>query len=221
MIRAPNHRFLDQARHTAQTPRSITPLLEGFTSQVDQVQSASSAALTFLASPSGVSVGFHSSTTLDVGVYARYIKLSQPSVGYMNIADVQVFSTTSGPNIALGATVSASTVYKTDYPLSSLTDGNSNNWTSTSGTDAGWFLIDLGSEKSVSRVEVINRTDCCQARANGVIVSLMNNSQTTVFTAQPFVDRNGNNQYADVRMTDSVAYSKYIIHPPQQQVDGS
>lgn len=220
MIGAPIHSFQNE-----DIPTAGDLDLEGFTSQASQVQSAASAALRYLVGRAS-GVGSDSSTTLDalqsVGISARYIKLLQPSAGYMNIADVLAYSTTSGPNIALGATVSASTLYSTDYPLSSLTDGNSNNWTSTNrDSDAGWFLIDLGSVKSVTRIIVINRTDCCQARANGVIVSLMNNSQTTVFTAHPFVDRSGNTLYADLRSRDSLAYSKYIINPPQQQVDGS
>lgn len=223
MIRAPIHSFQNEDRPTAHSPG---PLFEGFTSQTNKVQSAASAALTFLASPSGLALGYHSSTTLSslqpVGVSARYIKLSQPSAGYLNFAEVQAFSTPSGSNIALGATVSASTVYSTDHSLSSLTDGNLDNWTTTDrGSDAGWFLIDLGSVKSVTKIVVINRTDCCQARANGVIVSLMNNSQTTVFTSQPFFDSSGNTLYADLRSRDSLAYAKYIINPPQQEVHGS
>lgn len=220
MIGAPIHSF-----QNADVPIAVAGNLnlEGFTPQSNTTQSAASAALSILGRASHV--GSDSSTTLEalhnVGISARYIKLLQPSAGYMNFTEVLAYSTRGGPNIALGATVSASS-HTSDYPLSSLTDGNSNNWTSTNrDSDAGWFLIDLGSVKSVTKIVVINRIDCCQARANGVIVSLMNNSQTTVFTAHPFSDRSGNTLYADLRSRDSLAYSTYTVIPPQQQVDAS
>lgn len=151
-------------------------------------------------------------------IVARYVKLFQPTVGYMHFAEVQVYSTIGGTNIALGVSATGSSLYSGSFPPSNLVDGNLTNFAHTSGSDAPWYLIDLGSMVPIVNVHLINRTDCCQARQNGVVLSLLDASKVTVFTANPLSDQNGMSTYADDRIKDRSAYASFDINPPNAVV---
>ncbi len=55
----------------------------------------------------------------------------------------------------------------------------------TSCYDSPWVLVDLGSVVPISSIVIYNRTDCCGERTNGIILSILDQNQNTVYTASP------------------------------------
>lgn len=161
------------------------------------------------------SQGFLPQPPADQGVSARFVKLFQPSSGCLHFAEVQVFSHAGGPNVAAGAKATSSSLYAPEFPASNLTDGDLSNFAHTSCNDSGWFLIDLGSLLPVYAIKIFNRVDCCQARENGVVVSLLDEGQSPVFTADPLADRNGGTVF---QMNDAVAAAVFDVYPPSKTV---
>lgn len=187
------------------------------------VTATATVALAYLSSGTSQEQGVNSNTTLSthiVGFSGRYIKLQQPAVGCMHFAEVQVFSTPNGANVAQGAAVTASSTYSTNFPSANLTDGNMTNYAHSSCDDSPYFLIDLGSVVAISNIRIFNRTDCCQSRENGVVVSVLDHRMNTVFAADPLRDSNGVNVYHNDRSMDAAAYKVYNITPPNKAVSG-
>lgn len=154
--------------------------------------------------------------TAPAGFSGRYVKLTKPVTGCMHFAEVQVFSTSGGTNIASGKTVTASSTGWGGLP-EFLTDGIMNNFTHSNCVDAPWFLIDLGSVMSISNIRVFNRTDCCQSRENGVVVTVLDANQSVVFTSNPLADKKG----VTVDGGDNGStYSVFDINPPSTVVNG-
>lgn len=152
------------------------------------------------------------------GFSGRFIKLEKPVAGCMHFTEVMAFSPGSGVNIALNKQVTTSSVGWNGLPKY-LTDGiiTQNPFTHSDCKDRPWFLIDLGSVMPISSIEVYNRTDCCQSRENGVVITVLDGNQNVVFTADPLQDRNG----ARVDNGDGgAAYAAFYINPPSTSVVG-
>ena len=152
-------------------------------------------------------------------VQGRYIRLAMQVAGFLNMAEVQVFSTVGGPNVALGKPVTQSSQYGASlFPGSNLTDGNLANFAHTSGNEAGWFLIDLGSVVPVAQVVVYSRQGGTQERTNGMVVSVLDANQAPVFAANPFVNKAGSTVYSQ---DGSNGYAQFTITPPSPVVVGA
>lgn len=119
-------------------------------------------------------------------VSGRYIKLSNPTVGCMNLAEIEVYSTDGGPNIANTATITKSSGFGGDqFPVGNFVDGNNSNFVHTSCNDAPWIQLDFGRMIPISKIVLRNRQDCCQERINGLVLTILDNSNNVVYTANP------------------------------------
>ena len=77
-------------------------------------------------------------------------------------------------------------------PGKNLTDGNPNSMAHTSCGDVPWMMVDLGRERTVWRVRVRNRVDCCQDRIGGTWVEVLAaDGKTVVYTSAPFTGTAG------------------------------
>ena len=154
----------------------------------------------------------------------RYVRLGMPVVGYLNIAEVQVYSAIGGANVAQGKPVTMSSTYS-GFPPSNLTDGVLTNFTSTNGTEAGWMLVDLGAVVPIAQIVVSNRADCCQERANGMTVSVLDAAQTLLFTSNPCANKAGSTTYVDTNASNTLAtgqgFNTYTVTPPSPVVVGA
>ena len=99
-------------------------------------------------------------------------------------------------NAALGGTATqSSTAYGGVAPRA--IDGNTDgNWgvgsvTHTAGTVDPWWQVDLGATRTVDQISLWNRTDCCSDRLTNFSVSLLDSSQSTVWT-QDYYTTGGN-----------------------------
>lgn len=144
------------------------------------------------------------------GAHGRYIKLQMQQPGCMNLESMNVYSMPGGPDIALNKPVTKSSGWGNDaYPGANLTDGNINTLMHSSCQDAAWAICDLGSVQPISQITIVNRTDCCQSRIHGTIVSILDGNQNTVYTSLPLTGTLGETGY---EQGDS--YRQYVLYPP-------
>ena len=130
--------------------------------------------------------------TTSVGVSGRYIKLVRPTVGCLNLAEIVIKSSADGTNLSKSAIITKSSVYENDaYPNKNLNDDNDATFVHTSCNDAAWIQIDLGKVIPIYSIILTNRKDCCQGRTTGLSLSILDDSQKVVYTADPLKDQSG------------------------------
>ena len=86
-----------------------------------------------------------------------------------------VWQSSAQTNIAIGRPVSASAATWSGQVPENLTDGNTANQShplANSGTLGFYYEIDLGSTKSLSSVDLINRSGCCPERLSNYRVEI-------------------------------------------------
>lgn len=163
---------------------------------------------------------------IGVGVYlvvnqpftGRYIKLSQPTVGCLNIAEIEVYSTNGGKNIAPTATITKSSSYNNDSsPVKNLVDGNADTIVHTSCQDAGWVMLDFGKTVPIYSIVLTNRKDCCQARWNGLVLTILGDNNDVVYTGKPIADLTGSTSYSD---SGKDAFMRITYLPPEPKWTG-
>lgn len=88
-------------------------------------------------------------------------------------------------NVALGKPTSGQTAFS--RPPSNAVDGNIGTFTHTENVGAVFWQVDLTTPYDLIAVELVNRADgCCPERLNGAVLSVLDASQTPIFTAPPF-----------------------------------
>ena len=147
-------------------------------------------------------------------VQGRYIQVSSAVTQCMNWAEMQIFSTSGGTNIASGKTVAKSSGLNGDsYPGSNLVDGDLTNFAHTSCTDVPTMTIDLGATLPIFNIRLYNRTDCCQQRAVGMTITILDANKAVVFTSNKITDSQGNSVFSD-SANNKLSYLQYDIFPP-------
>lgn len=145
----------------------------------------------------------------------RYVKISQPEKGCMNISDLQV--EVGNVNVAKGKSVTMSSQHAS-YSGDLLVDENFGNFAHTSCEEAGWMLLDLGSEMEIQKIIIKNRVDCCNGRIIGATVSILAEDKTTAtFTSDAITGTAGETTRSD----GMNAFNTYTITPPATAVVGS
>ena len=159
------------------------------------------------------------STTLQ----GRYIKLFQPHADYINLGEIQVFSSMGGPNIITSTTVvTASSLYSSSFPTSFFVDNNKNSWSATDGTANQSFVIDLGSVVPIYQINILNRSDCCTNRSTGIVLSVSNNADgsSPVYTADPITNADGSTTH-NTDVTNMTSYwGSIAYYPPNKKPFG-
>ena len=76
-------------------------------------------------------------------------------------------------NLAREATVTASSTYDAaGYPLSNLVNGKRADFPHTRAEDGAWLALDFGRARTIDRVVLWNRLDCCQDRLKSYVIEL-------------------------------------------------
>ena len=147
----------------------------------------------------------------------RYIKIVRPTVGCLNLAEIQVYSVIGGANIAKTAKITKSSSYGADlYPVSNFVDDNLNTFGHTSCNDIPWVLLDFGKDIPISKIVIQNRRTN-KGRINGSVLTIANNTSTNVYTSKPIVGVSG----SIVPVENEDGYLVYTIIPPNTTVVGS
>ncbi len=106
----------------------------------------------------------------------------------LNIGEVKILGVDDKTLIDSNTVATAGSVYGPGYEASKLIDFDTSTFAHTSplasATDFSkqWFKIDLGSEKLIKSIELINRTQGWQHRLNGVRLRIQNGAGVDVFT---------------------------------------
>ncbi len=123
-------------------------------------------------------------------VYGRYVILERvaraPEPGQsLHIAEIKIFDSAGNSLISNGITSTSSSKLSTStsHLPALLIDGNIENFAHTGACSIGtcWFRIDLGSDKQISKVDIYNRAECCQASTIGTRVRIQNEAGQDVF----------------------------------------
>ncbi len=175
--------------------------------------------------PDSTSIALADSWGCGNTAYARYIRIRQPASGILNLAEIQCWSSAyrnvNWINSASSAT--ASSVYSAgglSYPPSLLVDQSFNTFASTQAQSGGneFFLVDLGAVQPVHEINVRNRQDCCQERANGMIVELLDGNLNLVLSFPPVSNRLSSTTFSDVGTNGYAEFSFYPSFASPQNV---
>ena len=184
---------------------------------------SSLAAQTAIASGVAVSRQPTPTTTAPL-LQGRFVRLSNPAVGCLNITEIQVYSQPGGANLAAGKPVSKSSGYPPGAdinPGSMAVDGDFGTYTQTSCVEAPWLMVDLGAVIPIYSVAVYNRMDNnCGTRTTGSVVSVLDGSGTTLYTSAPFPDKQGNTTATNACGTILQPYGTFFVLPPNPAVNG-
>ena len=157
-------------------------------------------------------------------ISGRYITLERQQVGWINLADIQVFSEKGGRNIITPSTVVTMSNVHAGAPASNFVDGNPTTITHNKVASAGGPLtVDLGSDVPIFKIIVTNRKDCCRERAVGTILTIKNQSNATIYTSDPITDKSGNNTYTELNGNNDTKqkyYYTFTYFPPNTTVLG-
>jgi hypothetical protein len=112
----------------------------------------------------------------------------------VTVPDVQVPLTVA--NVTQSSFFNASS-----FPAANLVDGNPATFAHTKTGDKEWIKITLASDMPITKIIIANRTDCCQDRMIGVVLTILNAANASVFT-----------------QTFTSALAEYVITPPVNTV---
>jgi hypothetical protein len=151
----------------------------------------------------------------------QYILLNRPNGEYLNLAEIQVFSYEGGPNIITPSTSVSFPDLHSSYSPYNFIDGNFNTMIHSNGLTNSTVTINLGATFPIYKIVIYNRIDCCWNRANGIVLTIKNSSNTTVYTASPIPDKLGRTtvQTDTSNLTDY--YYTFTYFPPYAAVIGN
>ena len=140
----------------------------------------------------------------------RYVTLSNSTTGTLNASEIEVFS--EGVNIARGKSVTMSSTLNASNSGDKAVDGDPNTAAHTSGNEAPWIRIDLGSMVPIDRISVSVRPGFT-GWANGCTLQILNEG-TTIFTSQQFQSVTGSR----VPHNQDTGYLKYECLLPKTEI---
>jgi hypothetical protein len=114
----------------------------------------------------------------------RYVRIQQNKNDFLHLAEVRAIQAFTGTNVALNKTVTTQSTYS-GYPNSNFVDGNSNTFghSAVAGTNQ-FFEIDLGGTYLLDKIQIVNRSSCCQDRANNLLLIFKDASGNTLYSQQ-------------------------------------
>ena len=136
-------------------------------------------------------------------------------------SEIAVYTEKGGNNIiSPKTTVTKSSGYQGDKgPTANFVDGKLTTFMHTSCNDAAWVLVDLGMMTPIYKIVINNRPDCCYLRVNGLVLTILDDQQKTIYTANPIADKSGSTKNSE-STNQSLAYDTFTCFPPNPKVLG-
>jgi len=158
-----------------------------------------------------------------VEVKGRYLHFQHTQGACINLAEIRAYGHKGGPNLVTPQTVITKSSNWHD-PAGGrnefVTDRNEDTiiHTACDGKETRpWIRVDLGTTQPIHKVFVLNRKDCCINRTNGLVFSVLDEQQKSVYVSEPIKDKKGRTTYVDAgeytNMTDY--YKTFTWFPPQ------
>jgi autotransporter-associated beta strand protein len=113
--------------------------------------------------------------------------ISEGAAQILSLSEVQVWSTSYQPNVAVGDPAVQSSTTNSGV-ASRANDGNTNgsfsgnSVTHTAQEANPFWQVDLGADTSIAQVLLYNRTDCCGDRLTDMQVEVLDSSLTPIFS---------------------------------------
>jgi hypothetical protein len=83
-------------------------------------------------------------------------------------------------------------------------------------------MVDLGAMTPIYQIVVTNRTDCCRQRANGAVLTILNDQKQVLFTADPIRNKAGSTTFDEAdNSTNDRSFYKFTYFPSTTAVVGS
>jgi hypothetical protein len=145
------------------------------------------------------SVGAAETWTLPATVLARRVRVqylgpNRDNNYWLGIAEIQAFGPTStikNWTREVGVVMSQSTAYSSSYPASLAADGNQNTFHHTADVAGSFLLSDLGADRIIDSVELLNRLDSASAnRLSNFRISILSASNA-VLASQDYFTASG------------------------------
>ena len=150
------------------------------------------------------------STNIFPTVKARYIGFEYGNtIGsgrYINVMGVSVFTSYNGPNIINSSMTVTVTPSAAVTPGTYLIDNNDSTMFHTGADEYPVVIIDLGSEQSIHKVQLHNRTDCCSGRIAGGRLFLKDGNNVTFYTSNLIATKAGVTTYQDAPTHDGYLF---------------
>ncbi|MFZ4561190.1 MAG: LamG-like jellyroll fold domain-containing protein, partial [Saprospiraceae bacterium] len=153
----------------------------------------------------GLCLGLLLPTVAHAQVNARYVRVLNNENQILNLSELRAIH--NGSNVALGKTVTASSIYLNNqiYGGANLVDGNIATFAHTGGVANQWLEVDLGAVYTLSSVEIVNRQDCCTERSNNLQLVLKDGFGTPIYS----------NQIADGKLRDAATGYQTTVSLPR------
>lgn len=154
----------------------------------------------------------------------RFIRIEMGQVGCLNLGEIMVMSEKNGANlIRPSMVVTTSSSYGNNaYPGTLFVDQKPDTFVHTSCADKGWVMVDLGAMTPIAQIILINRSDCCRQRANGAVLTILNDQREVIFTADPIRNKTGSTTYTEAdNSANDRSYRVFTYFPPAKAVIGS
>ena len=154
----------------------------------------------------------------------RYIRIETSQVVSLNLAEIEVMSEKGGPNIIRPSmSVTISSPYGNNlYPGSNFVDQKPDTMVHTAWAAKGSIEVDLGRMTPIYQIVVTNRADCCRQRANGAVLTILNDQKQVLFTADPIRNKVGSTTVDEAENgTNDRSFYKFTYFPSTTAVVGS
>lgn len=157
-------------------------------------------------------------------IQGRFIRIEMGQVGCLNLGEIAVTSEKGGSNIIRSSMVvtTSSSYGNNAYPGANFVDQKSETFVHTSCADKGWVMVDLGAMLPIYQIVVTNRTDCCRQRANGAVLTILNDKKQVLYTADPIRNKAGSTTYTEAdNSANDRSFYQFTYLPPHPAVIGS
>jgi len=171
------------------------------------------------------SCGTEFTSTKSPSIQATYLRIEQPMSGCFHLSEIEMFVNRNDflqnkPWRSKDLVLRSNTASTSD-PLLNILDQQ---WTTHYHNvceQSTWIELQFPSPLFIYAVRIVNRTDCCYSRWNGMTIQLLDNQKNVLYRSQPFYDRTGSTRYQNGGVMPSfstygILYS--TIFPPNPTV---
>jgi hypothetical protein len=200
---------------TTSVPPATSPVLA---TTVQATPTPVAATVTTVTAPQTIAVAVPPS------VQGQYVKVCSDVVQCMNLSALAVYAVVPTPtgytmtgDLAINKMGTMSSAWDQATTFGSLVDGNENTIAHTSCNDKPWMMLNLTATAAIGKISILNRKDCCQQRAVGLYVQILDSNMQVKYTSQKFPDKSGNTTFNE----NAPAYNSYMqfdMLPPSTTV---
>jgi myosin heavy subunit len=113
-------------------------------------------------------------------VVGQYIYLEQPNTSqYINLSGIKVWTSKNKMVKIPGDNVEAISIYSSGWKPKNLV-GSGQYHSKMNNTVRDWVRVNLGKPMPITKIQILNRTDCCRSRINNMKVQILDNKKKVV-----------------------------------------